>query len=176
MRVISLALTLFVAPSLGAYVARLPAHGRLRHSTINCQATPKIVPLTDKLASIVKRELKVSTIPCEDPEDGVCAAICNDLSQCSILAPMSILQRLKVGSYFGLWFLLSVGYSITNKRVTNVLPCPWSVAAATVVVGSVFVNALWLTGIRTPPRLPPAAYKALLPIGTFHAIGHIVRT
>jgi len=50
------------------------------------------------------------------------------------------------------------------------------VATATVVVGSLFVNLLWLTKLRQPPRLSKAAYRSLLPIGAFHAIGHIAGT
>ena len=101
----------------------------------------------------------------------------SDRSGCATLvSQIGLAQRAKVGFYFGLWFLLSIGYSITNKRVTNLLPCPWSVATATVVVGSLFVQALYLTGLRSAPKLPASAYKALVPIGAFHAIGHIAGT
>lgn len=78
--------------------------------------------------------------------------------------------------YFALWFLLSVGYSVTNKKVTNVLPLPWAVATATVAVGSLFVSLLWTTGLRRPPKLSLPAFSVLLPIGVFHAVGHIAGT
>ena len=82
--------------------------------------------------------------------------------------------------YFALWYLLSIGHSVTNKRVTNALPLPWSVAAAQIVVGAVFACALWVTGLRAPPtgslsgmlRDAPTL-KAMLPIGAFHAVGHV---
>ena len=60
--------------------------------------------------------------------------------------------------------------------MTNVLPLPWTVATATVLVGSIFVNGLWATGLRAPPKLSVAALRTLLPIGAFHAIGHIAGT
>ena len=85
-------------------------------------------------------------VPCDADVDG-CIAIC-DTDECSILGSLGLFQRGKVAFYFALWFALSIGYSITNKRVTNVLPLPWSVATATVVVGGCFVQALWLLGAR----------------------------
>ena len=127
----------------------------------------------------VQGSATLSTVPCNADADG-CLALCDDDADddaCTQpLVTVSLAQRLKVGVYFALWFALSVGYSVFNKRVTNVLPLPWLVATATVVVGSIFVCALWFVGAREPPRLPLRAYRALLPIGIFHAIGHIAGT
>ena len=109
--------------------------------------------------SLVRGGATPITIPCSSDADG-CLAMCNDdQSSCTILAPLSLLHRLKVASLFGLWFALSVCYSITNKRINNVLPCPCSIATSTVAVGSMFVSTLWLTGLRSAPGslLPPCA-------------------
>ena len=115
-------------------------------------------------------------MPCAADSEG-CVALCDANGICEVLSPLSFANRLRVGFYFAVWFALSVGYSVTNKRVTNVLPMPWSVATATVVVGSVFVLALWLSGLRAPPKLSKhAILRSYLPIGTFHAIGHIAGT
>ena len=139
------------------------------------QQPQKVVSLTPASAvAFARGEMQLVSVPCDADSDG-CLAFC-DAEECAVVAPSGVVQRLKVGGYFALWFLLSVGYSITNKRVTNALPCPWSVATATVVVGSLFVNLLWLTGLRRRPRLSAATYRALIPIGTFHAIGHIAGT
>ena len=172
------------APSAAFMAAVRPTTSRM-HRTMRSVTLSETLgyssvgPLTalrpSKALSFVKGETKVIKIQCDADENG-CYALCSDEDGCSIAAPVGLTQRLKVGFYFAAWFLLSVGYSITNKRVTNVLPCPWSVATATVVVGSMFVNLLWLTGVRKPPKLPRSAYLALLPIGTFHAIGHIAGT
>ena len=126
--------------------------------------------------SLVRGGATPITIPCSSDADG-CLAMCNDdQSSCTILAPLSLLHRLKVASLFGLWFALSVCYSITNKRINNVLPCPCSIATSTVAVGSMFVSTLWLTGLRSAPRVPLTALRTLVPIGICHAIGHMAGT
>ncbi len=61
------------------------------------------------------------------------------------------LSRSATTLYFALWYLLSIGHSVTGKQLTNALPLPWSVAAAQIVVGALFAVCLWLTGLRTPP-------------------------
>ena len=117
-----------------------------------------------------------TTITCDTDADG-CLAICDEENACSIVAPIGLVQRLKIGLYFALWFVLSVGYSISNKKVNNLLGgCAFSVATSTVAVGSVFVSALWVTGLRSAPRVPLAALRTLLPIGLCHALGHLLGT
>jgi hypothetical protein len=61
------------------------------------------------------------------------------------------LSRCATTLYFALWYLLSIGHSVTGKQLTNALPLPWSVAAAQIVVGALFALCLWLTGLRAPP-------------------------
>jgi len=129
----------------------------------------------DGVAKVMHGSANVERVPCGDHSDDDCYAVC-DKQECSIVGTVDQWDRLKITSYFGLWFLLSVGYSVTNKKVTNLLPLPYSVATATVLVGSVFVSILWATGLRRPPKLSAAALRTLVPIGTFHAIGHIAGT
>ena len=43
-------------------------------------------------------------------------------------------------------------------------------------MGSVFVTALWKLGLRETPGLTRKQLLGLLPIGTFHAIGHAAGT
>ena len=133
-------------------------------------------PSAGTLVAALQRKSLPKVVPCEADSEG-CVAMCDEKGICEVLAPLGVAQRLRVGFYFAVWFLLSVGYSITNKRVTNVIDMPWSVATATVIVGGAFVSTLWATGLRKPPKLTKAAIlKTFLPIGTFHAIGHIAGT
>ena len=147
------------APQLRSAFRRAPSAPRMVLTPLKLQQHPVI--------RYLRNETMLTTKPCAvDPEG--CLVLCDPEDICSFVMPRGLAQRLKVGSYFALWFALSVGYSITNKKVTNALPAPWSVATATVVVGSVFVQALWMTGLRKPPKLSPAALRTLLPIGIFH--------
>jgi len=76
--------------------------------------------------------------------------------------------------YFALWYLLSIGHSVSTKRVTNALALPWCVASAQIIVGAVFACALWATGARSAPSAEPwSLLRAMAPIGAFHAVGHI---
>mmetsp|Transcript_37606 Transcript_37606/g.82770 ORF Transcript_37606/g.82770 Transcript_37606/m.82770 type:complete len:438 (+) Transcript_37606:227-1540(+) len=127
------------------------------------------------LRRFAEGSVEIDRVPCAAEGSEECYALC-DTSECSVVGNADGWDRAKLTVYFGLWYLLSVGYSVTNKHVTNALPLPWTVAAATVVVGSVFVGALWASGAREPPRLSTAAMRRLLPIGAFHAIGHIAGT
>jgi len=150
------------------YSPALPARPALRRGTHD---HARVAPPPRAAA-----RLPPTFIPCDSDADG-CLALCDDDGECSVIAPAGALHRLKLGFYFGLWFLLSVCYSIANKRVNNLLPgVPCSVASATVAVGSLFVGALWLTGLRSAPRLSPAAMRTLLPIGICHAMGHMAGT
>lgn len=60
---------------------------------------------------------------------------------------------LKVGSYFGLWYLFNIGYNIYNKRVLNVVPLPWCMAWAQMGIGLLYVLPLWATKLRKAPKL-----------------------
>lgn len=68
---------------------------------------------------------------------------------------------LRVGSYFGLWYLLNIGYNITNKRLLNAYPLPWLVAAAQMATGLLYFFPLWISGLRKPPKLYKGALKPL---------------
>ena len=67
----------------------------------------------------------------------------------------------KVGSYFGLWYLLNIGYNIYNKRVLNALPVPWLMASAQLGIGLLYVFPLWATKLRKAPKLAKGALGPL---------------
>lgn len=133
-----------------------------------------------RISGLVNGSLSLQAVP--NAEIGSPAiALCEDSAQgepelCTEVVPADTVHRAKVGSYFGLWFALSIGYAVCNKRVTNALPLPWLVATSTVLVGSAFVGALWGLGVRQVPKLTARQLWGLLPIGAFHAIGHAAGT
>ena len=163
------------SPPLTANSQRRAWSSRLNDNAANSSAAVSSLRLPVAVSSLAQGKLTTLTIPCSSDADG-CLAMCDDHDVCAIVAPVGFLHRLKVAGLFGLWFVLSVAYSITNKRINNALPCPCSIATSTVAVGSLLVSTLWLTGLRTAPRLPLAALRTLVPIGVCHAIGHVAGT
>ena len=82
-------------------------------------------------------------------------------------------DRARVGFLFGLWYLLSVVYSVKNKQAHMALALPNLIATAQLVVGSAIALFWWATKARAPPTLTAAALRTLLPIGLFHGVGHL---
>lgn len=68
---------------------------------------------------------------------------------------------IKVGAYFGLWYLLNIGYNIYNKRLLNIYPLPWLMASVQLGVGILYVVPLWLTKLRRAPKLNKGALTPL---------------
>ena len=99
-------------------------------------------------------------------------ALMNDKEQVS-LGPVALWDRARVAFYFALWYALSVVYSVKNKQAHIALALPLSIATAQVLVGGVVAAVIWLSRLRTPPKVTKTALTALLPIGLFHGIGHL---
>ncbi|CAM9828434.1 unnamed protein product [Chrysoparadoxa australica] len=85
----------------------------------------------------------------------------------------SLLHSLKIGSYFGLWYLFNIGYNIYNKRALNMLPLPWLVAGVQMGAGILYFVPLWLTGLRKAPKLNEGALKPLSVLASLHMAAHI---
>ncbi len=135
-----------------------------------------ITPLEPRhFADYARGNLSPARIRCANCTCGYterCYALCNS-NKAVRLGSAAGWDQVKLTIYFACWYVLSILHSVSNKRVTNVLPLPWSVATAQLVVGAVFAQLLWATRLRAPPTLLPGATRALLPIGAFHGIGHI---
>ena len=137
--------------------------------------SPDVTQVGEQLAGILQGQRSIETVPSAVPEMAPSIATCGP-DECTTLVSEDTVQLVKVGSYFSLWFALSTGYAVCNKRATNALPLPWLVATSTVLVGSAFVMMLWSSGAREKPKLSGAAMRTLLPLGAFHAIGHLAGT
>merc|ERR1719389_169629 len=85
---------------------------------------------------------------------------------------MKLVETVKLGFLFFSWFFLNVMYNITNKRVQNAFPMPWTMTVVSLFVGIPWVIMLWATGIRKAPKLDAKGIRTLLPIGAAHALGH----
>ncbi|EME30492.1 sugar-phosphate:phosphate translocator, DMT family [Galdieria sulphuraria] len=82
-------------------------------------------------------------------------------------------RQLKVASYFFLWYAFNIVYNISNKKLLNAYPFPWTVAWVQLAVGVFYVVPLWLLHLRKAPHIPLEDIKRLLPVAAAHTIGHI---
>lgn len=85
-----------------------------------------------------------------------------------------LLQTLKVGGLFSLWFALNIGYNIYNKKVLNMVPeLTWIVALFQLFLGLFYVFPVWALGIRKAPILTNDDIKSLLPVAVLHTLTHL---
>ena len=89
--------------------------------------SPDVTQVAEQLAGILQGQRSIETVPSATPEMAPSIATCGP-DECTTLVSEDTVQRVKVGSYFSLWFALSTGYAVCNKRATNALPLPWLVA------------------------------------------------
>jgi len=85
-----------------------------------------------------------------------------------------MLQNLKVGALFGLWFALNIGYNITNKKVLNMVPkLTYMVAFLQLFIGWFYLLPVWGLGIRKAPVLTFEETKSMIPIVFLHLLTHL---
>jgi solute carrier family 35 protein E1 len=86
----------------------------------------------------------------------------------------SLVQTLKVGALFGLWFALNIGYNITNKKVLNMVPkLTYMVAFLQLFIGWFYLLPVWGLGIRKAPVLTAEETKNLMPVVFLHLLTHL---
>jgi len=83
-----------------------------------------------------------------------------------------LLGRLKIASYFALWYALNIVYNIINKKVLNVLPAPLTVGSIQFGVGALYAALLWILNLRTAPT--DFNKQSISHIGFHHAIGQLL--
>lgn len=106
-----------------------------------------------------------------DPTENV--SVANSL-QMKCGASDELLQRLKIGFYFGLWYALNVVYNIINKKVLNVLPAPLTVGSFQFGIGALYAALLWVTRIRATPRLTERGKGICWRVGFYHSSGQLL--
>ena len=84
-----------------------------------------------------------------------------------------LVDTLKTGSYFALWYLFNIGYNIYNKQALNALDFPWTIATIQMATGILYFAPLWALGLRKAPKLSGADLKTLLPIALCHTGVHV---
>jgi len=84
-----------------------------------------------------------------------------------------LMETLKTGSFFALWYLFNIWYNIYNKKALNAMNIPWTMATLQLFVGIPYVFLLWATGLRKTPKLSGDNVKTLFPIAMGHLGTHI---
>jgi len=98
----------------------------------------------DSRSSLLNLKARTTFVPRENP---------TNLSRGGASLMDDILPRLKIGSYFGLWYILNVVYNIVNKKVLNMVPAPLTIGTIQFGIGALYVTFLWITQIRAFPTL-----------------------
>mmetsp|Transcript_296 Transcript_296/g.396 ORF Transcript_296/g.396 Transcript_296/m.396 type:complete len:383 (+) Transcript_296:109-1257(+) len=85
-----------------------------------------------------------------------------------------MMQTMKVGFLFGLWYALNIGYNIYNKKVLNMVPeLTYTVAFLQLFLGLAYVFPVWGLGVRKAPELTTGEVKNLLPVAVLHTLTHL---
>jgi hypothetical protein len=83
-------------------------------------------------------------------------------------------RTLKLTALFSLWYVLTVGYNIGNKRVLSALPIPLTAAAVELLLGFPYVALLWTTGLRKRPKLSLDNAKTLCSQASLLVVTHVL--
>eukprot|EP00571_Detonula_confervacea_P013030 CAMPEP_0172311248 /NCGR_PEP_ID=MMETSP1058-20130122/14316_1 /TAXON_ID=83371 /ORGANISM="Detonula confervacea, Strain CCMP 353" /LENGTH=409 /DNA_ID=CAMNT_0013024369 /DNA_START=67 /DNA_END=1299 /DNA_ORIENTATION=+ len=80
-------------------------------------------------------------------------------------------SKLKICSYFALWYFLNIVYNILNKKYLNVIPAPLTVGSLQFLVGALYSITLWMTKLRPLPTLTDKGKEAVNKVGFYHMSG-----
>lgn len=84
-----------------------------------------------------------------------------------------LIDRMRIGGYFALWYALNVFYNIVNKKVLNVLPAPLTVGTIQFGIGALYCTLLWTLGLRPKPQLTEKGKELVWKIGAYHSSGQL---
>ena len=170
--------TVAMLPATSLSMATRPAMRLRRSSAPRLSEVPAKAPASPSFSPLCLSALgdyadgKLSPVRLRTADGQWCYALANDSTAVRI-ASADLMKRTQVGFYFGLWYALSVIYSVKNKQAHIALALPNIIATAQLVVGAIIAAVVWATGLRTPPQVSGAAFRTLMPIGLMHGIGHL---
>ncbi|KAG0473273.1 hypothetical protein HPP92_015130 [Vanilla planifolia] len=87
--------------------------------------------------------------------------------------PPMMTRAVKLAAFFGLWYSQIVIFNIFNKKTLIVFPYPWLLASFQLLVSSLWMLALWVSGIQSHPLINRKFFFALLAPALFHTVGHV---
>ncbi|KAG7033105.1 Isocitrate dehydrogenase [NADP], chloroplastic/mitochondrial [Cucurbita argyrosperma subsp. argyrosperma] len=83
-------------------------------------------------------------------------------------------NNLRLGSMFGVWYLLNIYYNIFNKQVLKAFPFPTTVTAFQFACGTVIVSLMWALNFHPRPNVNRSQFAAILPLAVAHTMGNIL--
>ena len=123
---------------------------------------PVHVSSLEKFGSLGVR--KVNLIKCEAYEAERSQPIESSFELPQTPTPSEAAKKLKIGSYFALWWALNVVFNIYNKKVLNAYPFPWLTSTLSLAAGSLIMLISWMTRIAETPKTDLEFWKSLFPV------------
>jgi solute carrier family 35, member E1 len=131
------------------------------------------IKVAPRLASKVQSNVEMSFMP-KLPKLNIPQVSKTALFSAAGAADNSLAKRIKVGSLFGLWYALNIGYNIYNKKALITAPSlTYFIAWAQLALGLLYVLPIWFLGLRKAPELTTEEIKTLTPMALFHMLTHI---
>eukprot|EP00892_Ulva_mutabilis_P001343 jgi/Ulvmu1/11209/UM072_0046.1 len=78
--------------------------------------------------------------------------------------------------FIAMWYMLNIGFNLTNKSLFNVFPFPWFVSTIHVIVGALYCGFTYLIGFKNASFQRPLTkdeFKKIFGPAAMHAIGHV---
>jgi solute carrier family 35 protein E1 len=83
------------------------------------------------------------------------------------------IEFLKTAGYFCAWYFFNTANNIFNKKALTAIPLPWTAATVALASGIPYVFFLWLTGLRSMPKLSAEHIKNLSGVCGAHLCAHV---
>lgn len=110
------------------------------------------------------RVRKANLIKCEAYEAERSQPIESSIELPKSQVPSEAAKKVKIGSYFALWWALNVVFNIYNKKVLNAYPYPWLTSTLSLAAGSLIMLISWMTRIAEAPKTDFEFWKSLFPV------------
>jgi solute carrier family 35 protein E1 len=82
-------------------------------------------------------------------------------------------NTVKIGALITVWYALSLGFGVYNKKTLNLIDVPWTLSTLQLCIGLFIFGPLWAFRLREFPRVSMKLVMAMFPLGVFHTLTHL---
>lgn len=159
--------------ALLASVSAFHSRGLAQRSIVSAQLASLTRVHPRSLSSLPKSQEHQREFPSFSLQSETVSPLC--AATRSVQQPSNgLLETLKIGSLFGLWYVLNIGYNVYNKKVLNMVPnLVYTIALLQLVIGWFYIFPVWTLKIRPAPELTGDEVKSLLPVAVMHTLTHL---